>query len=80
MEWLEGIKANEPKFYEKNTPVVEAVASGEIDVGFVNHYYLYLVQEEDPDAPIANDFLSGDDPGALVNVAGAGIVSATDDR
>ena len=55
-EWLEGIKANEPKFYEKNTPVVEAVASGEIDVGFVNHYYLYLVQEEDPDAPIANDF------------------------
>ena len=78
-EWLEGIKANEPKFYEKNTPVVEAVASGEIDVGFVNHYYLYLVQEEDPDAPIANDFLSGDDPGALVNVAGAGIVSATDD-
>ena len=78
-EWLEGIKANEPKFYEKNTPVVEAVASGEIDVGFVNHCYLYLVQEEDPDAPIANDFLSGDDPGALVNVAGAGIVSATDD-
>ncbi|MGH3131653.1 MAG: iron ABC transporter substrate-binding protein [Gaiellaceae bacterium] len=76
--WLAGIKANEPKFYEKNTPVVEATAAGEIDVGFVNHYYLYLVKEEQPDAPIANDFLGGGDPGALVNVAGAGIVESSD--
>jgi iron(III) transport system substrate-binding protein len=73
-EWLEGIKANEPKLYEKNTPVVEAAASGEIQAGFVNHYYLYLVKEERPDAPIANHFLEAGDPGALVNVAGAGVV------
>jgi iron(III) transport system substrate-binding protein len=79
-EWLEGIKANEPKFYEKNTPVVEAVASGEIQVGFVNHYYLYLVKEEQPDAPIANHFLETGDPGALVNAAGVGIVEGTDDQ
>jgi iron(III) transport system substrate-binding protein len=78
-EWLEGIKANDPKFYEKNTPVVEAVASGEIQVGFVNHYYLYLVKEEQPDAPVANDFLEAGDPGALVNAAGVGIVEGTDD-
>ena len=44
----------------------------------MNHYYLYLVQEEDPDAPIANDFLQGDDPGALVNVAGAGIIEGAE--
>ena len=49
-EWLEGLKANEPKLYEKNTPVVEAVGSGEIELGLVNHYYLYLVKEENPDA------------------------------
>src|ERR687891_672271 len=79
-EWLEGIKANDPKFYEKNTPVVEAVASGEIEVGFVNHYYLYLVKEEQPDAPVANHFLEAGDPGALVNAAGVGIVEGTDDR
>jgi iron(III) transport system substrate-binding protein len=76
--WLEGIKANDPEFYEKNTPVVEAVAAGEIDVGFVNHYYLYLVKEEQPDAPIANHFLAPGDPGSLVSVAGAGIVKGTD--
>jgi iron(III) transport system substrate-binding protein len=79
-EWLEGIKANDPKLYEKNTPVVEAVAAGEIEVGLVNHYYLYLVKEENPDAPVANHFLNGDDPGALVSVAGVGIVEGTDNE
>jgi len=73
-DWLEQLKANSPRLYEKNTPIVEAAATGEIEVGLVNHYYLYLVKEEQPDAPIANHFLEGDDPGALVSVAGAGIL------
>ena len=73
-QWLEDLKANDPKFYEKNTPTVEAVASGEIQIGLVNHYYLYLVKAEQPGAPIANKYLPGNDPGALVSVAGAGIL------
>ena len=77
-DWLLGLKANEPKLYEKNTPVVEAVASGEIELGLVNHYYLYLVKEENPDAAVANHFLTGEDPGALVSVAGAGILESAD--
>ena len=77
-EWLEGIRANEPKLYEKNLQTVEAVASGEIDVGLVNHYYLYLVKEEQPDAPVENHFLADGDPGALVSVAGAGVLESTD--
>jgi iron(III) transport system substrate-binding protein len=78
-EWLEALKANDPKFYEKNTPVVEATASGEIEVGLVNHYYLYLVKEElGDDAPIENKYLPGDDPGALVSVAGAGILDGAE--
>jgi iron(III) transport system substrate-binding protein len=76
--WLEGIKANEPRFYEKNGAVVEAIAAGEIEVGFVNHYYLYLLRKEQPRAPVANHFLRSGDPGALVNAAGAGIVASTD--
>jgi iron(III) transport system substrate-binding protein len=79
-EWLEALKANDVKFYEKNTPVVEAVAAGEIQLGLVNHYYLYLVKEEQPDAPIANKYLPGDDPGALVSVAGAGVLAGSDDE
>ncbi|HXH88856.1 MAG TPA: iron ABC transporter substrate-binding protein [Gaiellaceae bacterium] len=76
--WLEALKANDPKFYEKNTPTVEAVASGEIELGLVNHYYLYLVKGEQPDAPIENKYLPGDDPGALVSVAGAGVLSGSE--
>jgi iron(III) transport system substrate-binding protein len=75
--WLEDLKANRPKEYEKNTPVVEAAAAGEIDLGLVNHYYLYLVKEEQPDAPIANHFLEAGDPGALVSVAGVAILASS---
>ena len=79
-EWLQAIKANDPKLYERNSQVVEAVAAGEVLAGFVNHYYLYLVKEEQPDAPVANDFLPGEDPGALVSVAGAGVIDGADDE
>ena len=78
--WLEALKENGVRFYEKNTPIVEAVASGEIDLGLVNHYYLYLVQEEQPGAPVANHFLPGEDPGALVSAAGVGVLENADNR
>ena len=78
-EWLVALKSNEPKFYEKNTPVVEAVASGEIQLGLVNHYYLYLVKEElGEDAAVENTYLPGDDPGALVSVAGAAVLKSSE--
>ncbi len=76
--WLTELAENDPKEYESNTPIVEAVAAGDIDLGLVNHYYLYLVQEEQPDAPIANHFLEPGDPGALVSVAGAAVLESSD--
>ncbi|MEO5634313.1 iron ABC transporter substrate-binding protein, partial [Gaiella sp.] len=79
-QWLIDLKRNEPKTYEKNTPIVEALATGEIDLGLVNHYYLYLVEEEQPDAPIANHFLAKGDPGALVSVAGAGALASAGNK
>jgi len=77
-EWLEALRANGAKTYEKNTPIVEAVAAGEIDVGLVNHYYLALVKEEQPDAPIANHLFEPGDAGNLVSVAGAGVLASSD--
>jgi len=77
-QWLLDLKELEPKEYEKNTPIVDAAAAGEIDLGLVNHYYLYLVKQEQPNAPIANHFLAAGDPGALVSVAGAGVLSSSD--
>ncbi len=68
--WLRGIIANEPVVYPKNTAIVRAVGAGEVDLGFVNHYYLYRFLKEDSDFPARNHFMPGGDPGSLVNVAG----------
>ncbi len=76
--WLEGIKANEPTLLDNNIQTEEAIAAGEIDVGFVNHYYLGELKAEKPGFPVANHFLAKGDPGALVNVAGVGIVKNAD--
>ena len=79
-QWLEDMKANDAQVYESNSPIVEAVASEEIELGLVNHYYLALVKEEQPDAPVANKYLPGDDPGALVSTAGVAVLESSDDR
>lgn len=77
-QWLEDLKSNGVRTFDKNRPIVEAVAAGDIDLGLVNHYYLALVTAEQPDAPVANKFLAPGDPGTLVNVAGVGILNSTD--
>ena len=79
-QWLVDLKQNDPKSYEKNTPIVEALAAGEIELGLVNHYYLYLVKAEQPQAPVANHFLAAGDAGALVSVAGAGVLASSGNR
>ncbi len=76
--WLEGIQANDPIAYDNNVATVEAVAAGEVSVGFVNHYYLYQFLAEDPDYTASNKLFGGDDAGGLVNVAGVGILDSAD--
>ncbi|MBO0350234.1 iron ABC transporter substrate-binding protein [Phormidium pseudopriestleyi FRX01] len=75
-EWLQGIQANNPKVYSKNTAIVEALSRGEIAVGLVNHYYLERIKAENPDVPVAHSFPN--DVGSLVNVAGVSILENTD--
>ncbi len=77
-QWLEGMLANNPIVYDKNTPIVAAVGVGEIDVGFVNHYYLLRFLAEEGEAfPARNHFMAGGGPGSLVMVAGAGVLSTS---
>lgn len=76
--WLEGIQANSPKIYPKNTPIVRAVADGEVEVGFVNHYYLYrFLQAEGEAFSARNHHLKDGDPGATMLVAGAGVLATS---
>jgi iron(III) transport system substrate-binding protein len=77
-EWLSCIQANDAQVYPKNTPIVAAVGAGEIDVGFVNHYYLFRFLAEEPDFPVRNYSPRSGDTGAMVNVAGVGIVDTSD--
>jgi len=77
-EWLAAIKSNEPKEYPSNIAAVRAVSTGEVDVAFVNHYYLLrFLKEHGNEFPVRNHYLRGGDVGALVNVAGAGILATS---
>lgn len=77
-EWLEGMLANNVvSFGSSNADIVLAVGNGELPLGLVNHYYLYAVkQEQGEDFPIANHYLDPADVGALINVAGVGILAS----
>lgn len=76
--WLEGIQANEPVAYEKNTPTVAAVGAGEVEVGFVNHYYLHrFLAEEGEGFAARNYFLPAGGPGSLIMVSGVGILNTS---
>ncbi len=76
--WLTKLKELSPKTYEKNTAVLEAVDSGEVGIGLINHYYWYRLKQEKGDAVKAElVYLDQADPGALLNVAGVGVLASS---
>ncbi len=79
-EWLRDMKANGAKKYAKNTPIIEALAAGEIDLGLPNHYYLLRFKKGNSSYPVAQTFFKADDPGNLVNVAGIGVLKSSDNK
>ena len=81
VQWLENIQANDPKVYPKNTPIVSAVALGEIDVGLVNHYYLHrFLAEQGNSFGARNYHPPAGGPGAIVMVSGVGILKESDNK
>lgn len=77
--WLEGIQGNGVIEYPKNTPVIQAIADGAIDVGFVNHYYLFrFLAEHGEEFPVRNHYFATGDIGNLVNVSGAAVSATTE--
>ncbi|WP_031480108.1 iron ABC transporter substrate-binding protein [Streptomyces bicolor] len=73
--WLKGLKEN-GKTYSNNLATLDAVESGEVSLGLVNHYYWYerVAEKGEDKVRTKLHFLPGGDPGALINVAGAGIL------
>jgi iron(III) transport system substrate-binding protein len=77
-QWLEKFAALEPEAFENNVAVRDAVDSGEVELGLLNHYYVHeKIAEVGADKVVAkNQFLKGGDPGGLLNVAGVGILKS----
>jgi iron(III) transport system substrate-binding protein len=77
-KWLAGMKANGAKIYLKNSEIVEAIDKGEIDLGLVNHYYVWEVSEalgREINAEIS--FFTPGDIGNLINISGVGILGTS---
>lgn len=76
-DWLDGMVDNSYESYQSNGDVLEAVNTGQLDLGLINHYYWFRTADEvGADQMRAQlKFPEAGDPGALVNVTGAGIVS-----
>jgi iron(III) transport system substrate-binding protein len=80
-QWLRDMTANDTQVYEDNSSIRDAIASGELDYGLINHYYVAEAQaEEGPGYPVAIHEPTGGDAGALVNVAGVGVLESSESK
>lgn len=71
-DWLAALRDLGTRPYSRNTALVWAVASGEIDAALVNHYYLHaLARERGAPLPIRNHYPAED---LLINAAGVGVL------
>lgn len=77
-KWLDDVHANKPRKYKNNTAIVEALARGEVSVGLVNHYYVFAAEKgRSEPLNVAIHHFEKDDPGALINVAGAAVLRSS---
>lgn len=76
-EWVAALAANDPQIFENNGAVLTAVNEGVVETGLINHYYWFRqaaeTGEENMRAQLS--YPEAGDPGSIVNVTGAGILS-----
>jgi len=77
-DWLESVVESGISSYPDEFAACQAIADGEIDAAFTNHYYIQRVLDGNPEASIGTAFTSGD-AGAVFNVAGAAVVDTAAD-
>jgi iron(III) transport system substrate-binding protein len=72
---VRGWTANHPTLINGDTKILEAIASGQCDVGVTNTYYLARILAKDPTFPVAPFFANQQTTGTHVNISGAGITA-----
>ena len=78
-QWLQAMLDAGVTEYKDEFLVSNAVATGEIDAGFANHYYALRVKAARPDGSLDLAFTQGD-AGGLINVAGAAIMGPSGNK
>ena len=79
-QWLRDMAANGAQAYERNGALRDAIANGEVELGLLNHYYMEQAKADLADAsdyPVGTHVPPNGDVGALINVAGAGVVASS---
>jgi iron(III) transport system substrate-binding protein len=79
-QWLERMRDNDVQLYDNNVNILDAVENGRLELGLINHYYWHEKVAEKGAAAVHTKlkFLPNGDPGALVNVAGVGVLAGAD--
>jgi iron(III) transport system substrate-binding protein len=79
-DFLRGMISNDVQIYENNLAIFDAIEAGEVTAGLVNHYYLHELQQELGADQVRTKlkFLPPGTAGALVNVAGVGILKTSE--
>jgi len=75
--WVGGLVSNDPEIFENNTAILEAVESGVVPLGLINHYYWYQLSAERGEENMRSQlwFTDVGDPASIVNVTGAGVLT-----
>lgn len=76
-QWLEEMVDNGAVAFPDNVTIRDAIASGEIDVGLINHYYVAQgIAEGGPDYPVAVHFPPGG-LGSLMLLTSVGVLESS---
>ena len=71
--------ADNAEIFNNDVEILENIASGQCEVGIVNHYYVARLLQEDPDFPVEVFWPNQDSSGVHVNISGAGVTANADD-
>lgn len=75
--WVGALVANDPEIFEGNTPILEAVDAGSVELGLINHYYWFRMAAERGVENMRAKLVFPEvgDPASIVNVTGVGILT-----
>ena len=79
--WLTALKNNNARAYANNIAALTAVANGEIDVAYLNHYYLYrFLKERGQGFKARNYYFENGDLGGLFVISGAAVLKSSNSK